>query len=161
MRKPLSTSLALVAAAVFLSACGPKPATTNTAPAANANAAKPAAAATNTAPAPSATNTAAPAAGDQLSTLAIHNKSKWAVHHLYLSPANENEWGPDQLGQKTIDPGGTFTLNSIPCNTYDIKVEDEDGDACMIKGEKFCGHDATWDLTDQELLGCEGYGDKE
>ena len=53
-----------------------------------------------------------------------------------------------------------FTLNKIPCNTYDIKVVDEDGDECIITGEKFCGNAATWDLTDEELLSCQGYGDE-
>jgi hypothetical protein len=158
MRTPLSASLTLAAAACILAGCGAKPAATN-APAANANSAKPAAAA----PAPTTPTSApgaAPAGGDQTSNLAIKNTSKWAVHHLYMSPANENEWGPDQLGTNSIAPGETFTLKNIPCDTYDIKVVDEDGDECMIKGEKFCGHEATWDLSDDELLGCEGYGEE-
>ncbi len=159
MRRSAKMLLVPVALSVALSGCGTVSVTTgtNSAPASNSNAAKPAAPATNTPPA--STPAAAPA-GDQMSNLAVHNKSKWAVHHLFLSPANENEWGQDQLGDNTIEPGATFTLKNIPCNTYDIKVVDEDGDECMVKGEKFCGHEVSWDLTDQELLGCEGYGDK-
>src|SRR5678815_2718228 len=147
--------LAPMALAGLLSGCGAKPAATNNAPAANANAAKPAPATNTAAP----TNAAAPAGGE-MSDLTIHNRSKWAVHQLFLSPAKENEWGPDQLKSHTIEPGASFTLNQIPCNTYDIKVVDEDGDECIIQGEKFCGHEATWDLTDDELLNCEGYGDQ-
>jgi hypothetical protein len=95
-----------------------------------------------------------------MSNLTITNRSKWAVHHLYLSPTKQSDWGPDQLGDQVITSGSKFTLNKIPCNTYDIKVVDEDGDECVIEGEKFCGHEATWDLTDDELLKCEGYGNK-
>jgi hypothetical protein len=96
---------------------------------------------------------------DQSSNLAIRNKSKWAVHHLYMSATKEDEWGPDQLGSETIDPGETFKLHDIPCNTYDLKVVDEDGDECVIEGEKFCSHEASWSLSEKDLLDCEGYGE--
>jgi hypothetical protein len=154
MKGSVRTVLAPLALAVCLSGCGHVTVNNgnSAAPAANTNAAKPAAPAAPAAP-------ATPAASSELSTLAIHNTSKWAVHHLYLSPANENEWGQDQLGKNTIEPGASFTLKEIPCNTYDIKVVDDDGDECMIKGQKFCGHEVTWDLSDDELLGCEGYGE--
>jgi hypothetical protein len=160
MRRALCLCTALVAASLSVG-CTVTTSTSPTNTATPTNTAKPAAA-TNTAPTnTAATNTATPAgASTDLSNLAIHNKTKWSVHHLYLSPAKENEWGPDQLGSNQIDPGQTFTLKDIPCNTYDIKVVDEDGDECVIKGEKFCGHEASWDLSDDELLGCEGYGDE-
>jgi hypothetical protein len=138
----------------------PAPATTApAAPPASANKATPTASA-NTAPAPAATPAASASGEGQLSTLVITNKSGWAVHHLYLSPTKENEWGQDQLGTNVVETGEAFTLNSIPCNTYDIKVVDEDGDECVVKGEKWCGDQVTWDLTKDELLGCEGYGDE-
>ena len=160
MKRSMCALFALVTITGLLSACTVTTTTTptNTAAPTNAAAPKPAAPPTNTA---APTNTATAPAGDaQESTLVVTNKSKWAVHQMFLSPANDNEWGPDQLASQTIEPGAKFTLNKIPCNTYDIKVVDEDGDECIVKGEKFCGHDVTWDLTDEELLGCEGYGDE-
>jgi hypothetical protein len=89
------------------------------------------------------------------STIKITNLSKWEIHHLFLSPANEKEWGPDQLGDNVIKKGGTFTLTDIDCDHYDIKVVDEDGDECVIANEELCGHAATWKITDKELLACE------
>lgn len=156
MMRPVSCA-SLLALALTLGACGggDKAPATNTAPAAPAPA-------SNTAPAPAATNTGTPAAtGEgQLSTLKITNTSGWAIHELYMSPANENKWGQDQLQNQTIAVGGTFTLNQIPCDTYDIKVVDEDGDECIIEGEKICGVNATWALTKDELLGCQGFGEE-
>lgn len=154
--------LASAALSMSLAGCTVTTSTSPSTPAANTNTAKPAAAPTTPAPAAN-TNAATPTAAapsGEMSNLTIFNKTKWAVHHLYLSPAKENEWGQDQLGDKTIDPGGSYKLTDIPCNTYDIKVVDEDGDECVIQGEKFCGHEATWNLTQDELLSCEGYGEK-
>jgi len=90
------------------------------------------------------------------STIKITNVSKWEIHHLYLSPANEKEWGPDQLGEQVIAAkGGKFTLTDIDCDHYDIKVVDEDGDECVIENEELCGDAATWKITDKSLLACE------
>jgi hypothetical protein len=123
-----------------------------------ANAAAPAPAASS--PAPAAASAPAQPSGDKTSNLTIYNKTDWAVHHLYVSPAGQSQWGADQLGEVTIEPGSSFKLNDIPCDTYDIKVVDEDGDECVIPGEELCGHAATWNLTRESLLNCEGYGEE-
>jgi hypothetical protein len=89
----------------------------------------------------------------------ITNKSDYTIHHLFLSPAHENEWGPDQLGDNVIETDGSFTLKNIPCDTYDVKVVDEDGDECEIEAVDICGDDHHWKITNEDLLDCEGYGD--
>ncbi|MGB7926423.1 MAG: hypothetical protein WCF57_24490 [Pyrinomonadaceae bacterium] len=88
----------------------------------------------------------------------IENQSDWAIHHLYLSSTDEQEWGPDQLGNKVLEPGGSYTLHSIPCDKYDIKVVDHDGDACVIEGITMCKDHTHWNLTNKDLLSCEGFG---
>lgn len=88
----------------------------------------------------------------------IENKSEWAIHHLFLSSTDENEWGPDQLGENVLEPGESFTLHSIPCDKYDIKVVDNDGDECVIAAITMCKDHTHWNLTNKELLGCEGFG---
>ena len=100
-------------------------------------------------------------ADDDASKLKIHNKSKWTVHHFFMSPVKEDEWGPDQLRDEVIEPGESFELRNIPCATYDLKVVDEDGDDCVIPGEKFCGHEASWDLTSKDLVACESAGEED
>ncbi len=89
-------------------------------------------------------------------TITVSNESRWEIHHLYLSSTDDQYWGPDQLGEDIIRPGHTFKLTDIPCNKYDVKVVDEDGDACVINSIKMCGDAQVWHLTNEELLSCEG-----
>jgi hypothetical protein len=91
------------------------------------------------------------------SSIKVHNKSKWEIHHLFLSPTSEkDEWGPDQLGDQVIKAnGGVFTLTDIECNKYDIKIVDEDGDECIVSAVALCDDSATWNITDERLLKCE------
>lgn len=90
----------------------------------------------------------------------IVNRSDWDIYHLYLSPVNKNTWGPDQLGDNVIrHGGGKFTLRNIPCGSYDIKVVDEDGDACVVEDVVMCKDHTHWDITNRELASCEGWGD--
>ena len=88
----------------------------------------------------------------------IENKSDWDIYHLYLSSSDDDEWGPDQLSDNVLKSGASFTLHSIPCDTYDIKVVDHDGDECVIKGVPMCKDHTHWDLTNEVLLSCEGFG---
>jgi len=87
----------------------------------------------------------------------ILNKSKWDIHHFYLSATDTEDWGPDQLGDDVLESGSSFTLTEIECDIWDIKVVDEDGDECEIRGVALCDEDAIWKITDDELLECEGW----
>jgi hypothetical protein len=97
-------------------------------------------------------------AGVQRAEFMINNKSDWGIYHLYLSPEDKETWGPDQLGDNVIESGESFTLKNIPCGEYDIKVVDEDGDACVIEGIVMCKDHTHWDLTNKELAKCQGWG---
>ncbi len=89
------------------------------------------------------------------SSVTIHNGSSWGIHELYLSPSDDEAWGPDQLGSEIIDSDGRFTLNSIPCNEYDVRLVDEDGDECVIGGVGLCADNDVWTISDEDLLACE------
>jgi hypothetical protein len=87
----------------------------------------------------------------------FNNKSSLTITNLYLSPANVEEWGPDQLGDgenDTINPGASFTLTSIKPSVYDIKLVDEDGDDCIAGDIKIKENEAVT-LTDELLVGCQ------
>jgi len=99
-----------------------------------------------------ATSTPASAAG---ATVKIKNNSKWAIHHLYLSPTSEEKWGPDQLGEQVINKGETFTLKNIDPDKYDVKLVDEDGDECVVGGVPLAGGTEVWNITDKDLLACQ------
>ncbi|HVT03146.1 MAG TPA: hypothetical protein VHL58_07175 [Thermoanaerobaculia bacterium] len=96
-------------------------------------------------------------AGKSKATIEIQNLSKYDIHHLYLSPSDQTEWGPDQLGKDVMEPKGSITLTDIDCDKYDIKVVDEDGDECVIEDEVLCKGDKVWEITNEELLSCEGF----
>jgi hypothetical protein len=85
------------------------------------------------------------------------NNSSLTITNLYLTPANESQWGPDQLGDgdtDTIEPGSEFTLSKIAPSVYDIKLVDEDGDDCVAGGIKL-SESETVTLTDELLVGCQ------
>ncbi|MBT9559265.1 MAG: hypothetical protein IV100_24740 [Myxococcales bacterium] len=88
-------------------------------------------------------------------TVKVVNESDWALNNLFMSPANETEWGPDQLGDELIKKGGTFTLSKIPCDIYDVKLVDEDGDECVVEDVNVCGGKETWTITSKDLLKCQ------
>lgn len=85
----------------------------------------------------------------------IINKSDWEIHQLFLSSVDEEEWGPDQLGNEIIETGGRFTLHSIPCDDYDVQLIDEDGDACVVGDVTLCGGKDTWIIRNEDLLSCQ------
>jgi len=90
-------------------------------------------------------------------TVKVINQSKWEIHHLYLSSSSEEEWGPDQLEDEILTKGDSVTITDIPCDEYDIKVVDEDGDECIIEAVDMCRDASYWKITDKDLLECEGY----
>ena len=99
---------------------------------------------------------AAPAFAEK-ATVKVVNQSKWEIHHLFLSSSSDEEWGPDQLEDEILAKGDQLTLTNIPCDEYDIKVVDEDGDECIIEEVDLCSEDQYWKITDEDLLECEGY----
>lgn len=97
----------------------------------------------------------APAFAASNSKVIVVNKSSWAIHEMYFSPTDETEWGPDQLGKQTIETGEQFTLTGIPCDKWDVKVVDEDGDECVVENVGLCEDADKWVINDSDLLGCQ------
>jgi hypothetical protein len=105
-------------------------------------------------------SSSAPSFAQGRANVTIKNKSQWEIHHLFLSATTESEWGPDQLGDNIISAeGGTFLLKNIPCDSYDVKLVDEDGDECVVEDVDLCGSSEGWVITNDDLLECEGDGE--
>ena len=102
--------------------------------------------------------TAFAARGD--SDITIHNDSSWVLTELYLSSIDDDEWGPDQLGDEVIESGEQFTLSEIPCEVYDVRVVDEDDDVCILNDVALCNHTAGWHINDEHLLDCQADSDE-
>lgn len=98
---------------------------------------------------------AAAVAEKKHASIKVVNKSDWEIHHVYLSSSDDDEWGPDQLGQEVIATDETFTLRNIPCDTYDVKLVDEDDDECVVNTVDLCGTGETWTITNKLLLACQ------
>ena len=89
------------------------------------------------------------------SDVIIVNKSSWSIHELYFSPVDDDEWGDDQLGAQTIEPGEKFTLSGVPCDSWDVRVVDEEGDACVVEDVALCADTDKWVINDSDLLACQ------
>jgi hypothetical protein len=64
-------------------------------------------------------------------TITVVNDSSLEIRHLYLAPANTDNWGGDQLGQSPIGPGATRTLN-VSWDQSTVKLVGEDQDGCFL-----------------------------
>jgi hypothetical protein len=84
----------------------------------------------------------------------ITNSSDWQLDHLFMSTVDEEEWGPDQLGDEVIGTGESFNLKGVPCATYDVKLVDEDGDECEVRQVDVCGSGG-WNIGNDDLLDCQ------
>jgi hypothetical protein len=90
--------------------------------------------------------------------LQVINKSKAAIHHLYLSASSQKSWGPDQLGSgsdDTVEPGSKFTLHGIEAGSYDVKISTEEGTECEVDDADF-SESKEWVITEHMLEKCDG-----
>jgi hypothetical protein len=95
------------------------------------------------------------ASAGEKATVKVVNKSDWEIHQFFLSSGDNDEWGPDQLGEDVIGTDESFELRNIPCDTYDVMLVDEAEDECVVEGVDICGEDESWVITNKILLGCQ------
>jgi len=88
-------------------------------------------------------------------TVTVTNQSDWEIRHFYLASVDTTEWGPDQLGDAVIRKGASFKLTDVPCDSYDVRIVDEDDDECVIAEVDICGGSESWDITSKDLLRCQ------
>jgi hypothetical protein len=90
----------------------------------------------------------------QTATITITNSSNWEIKHLYLSPVDDDNWGPDQLNGSVISAGQTYTLNNAACNGSSVKVITEDQNGCFLYNTVACGGNASWTITNSATPDC-------
>ncbi len=90
-------------------------------------------------------------------SISLTNSSSYAVHHLFLTPAHEAHWGPDQLGNDVLESREVITVAGLDCAHYDLKFIDHEGDTCIVEDIDLCLQDAHWELTDGQLAACTGF----
>ena len=90
-------------------------------------------------------------------SIAVTNNSNREIRHLYLSPVDTKDWGPDQLDGTVVKTGETFTITEVSCPGNEIKVVAEDKDGCFMYSVVGCAQNATgWIITDDTPRDCGG-----
>jgi hypothetical protein len=84
----------------------------------------------------------------------VVNNSTREIIHVYLSSADQDDWGPNQLGDAIISSGQSFTISNVSCNAPQIKVVAEDRDGCFLSAVVNCGEAATWSITNETAADC-------
>jgi hypothetical protein len=98
---------------------------------------------------------AAAQARKERATVTVQNKSSATIRQLYLTPQDSDDWGPDQLGDNVIEAKkGAFKLTDIPCDVYDVRLVDDEGNECVVEEVDICGARETWTITDKDLKAC-------
>ncbi len=92
-----------------------------------------------------------PRAHAGMSNITVVNNSSRDVRHLYLSPPNSDNWGPDQLHGSAITPNNSFSLT---CNQASIKLVAEDQDGCFVYQVVDCSADVSWTITNEATRDC-------
>jgi len=88
-------------------------------------------------------------------SITIVNNSSRVIRHVYLSPSNQDNWGPDQLyGAAISSGGGSYTLNNVSCDQANIKVITEDQNGCFLYQVVACGQSSTWTITNDATPDC-------
>ena len=71
----------------------------------------------------------------------LTNNSTFQIDAFYASPANDDQWGEDILGQDVLAGGesGTVTIaDGSPECVYDLKAVDETGAEHELEGLNIC-----------------------
>jgi hypothetical protein len=88
-------------------------------------------------------------------SITVVNNSSREIRHLYLSPSNQDNWGPDQLSGSMIGSGGgSYTLSNVSCDQTNIRVITEDQNGCFLYQVVACGQSATWTITNGATPDC-------
>ena len=87
-------------------------------------------------------------------SVTIANNSGMEIRHVYLSPTDNDNWGPDQLNGDVIANGHSFALSNVACDAASIKVIAEDQNGCFFYQTVTCGENSTWMITTNSTPDC-------
>ncbi len=75
-----------------------------------------------------------------------NNLGSWDVYGVWISPSDGDGWGDNHLGEEILYQGDSYTAY-VQSNTYDIYIEDEDGDTYTRWGVVVESDGYTWDVS--------------
>jgi hypothetical protein len=86
-------------------------------------------------------------------TMNVVNSGGVEIRHLYLSPADNDNWGADQLANTAINPGATRTLQ-ISWDQSTVKLVAEDADGCFLTTTVDASGTSSWTITNDTTRDC-------
>ena len=86
-------------------------------------------------------------------TITVTNNSSREIRHLYLSPANNDNWGADQLNSSAISPGASRQLN-VSWEQSTVKLVAEDQDGCFLTQTVEASGEASWTIDNNTSRNC-------
>ncbi len=86
--------------------------------------------------------------------ITVVNNSNREIRYLYLSPVDQDNWGPDQLNNASLGNGQSVTLSNVSCSGAEIKVIGEDSDGCFLSTVVSCTGNAQWTITNDTPADC-------
>jgi len=86
-------------------------------------------------------------------TVKVVNNSSREIRRLFLSPVDNDNWGPDQLNQSSISPGTTRNLN-VSWDQSTVKLVAEDQDGCFLSTTVDATGTPVWTITSDTTRDC-------
>ena len=86
-------------------------------------------------------------------TITVVNNSGLEIRNLYLSPADNDNWGSDQLNGSSISPGATRTLN-VSWDQSTVKLVAEDQDGCFLYKTVEASGNPVWTIANDAARNC-------
>jgi hypothetical protein len=86
-------------------------------------------------------------------TITIVNNSGGEIRSLYLSPADNDNWGSDQLNDSSIAAGATRTLN-VSWDQSTVKLVAEDQDGCFLSTTVQASGNPVWTIASDATRNC-------
>ena len=86
-------------------------------------------------------------------TITVNNNSSREIRHFYLSPANNDSWGPDQLDNSPIGAGISRQLN-VSWEQSTVKLVAEDQDGCFLQTTVEASGNPEWTIDNNTSRNC-------
>jgi hypothetical protein len=89
-----------------------------------------------------------------IGTVALHNSSRYDIHSIQLSPADQVEWGANLISGDVLMHGEKAQLAVFDCKKYDLRMIDDENIECVIDDIDLCFEDKQWTINDDVLAVC-------
>ena len=86
-------------------------------------------------------------------TVTLVNQSSREIRRFYLSPVDNNNWGPDLLNESAINSGETRTLQ-VSWDQSNVKLIAEDQDGCFMNTTVEAAGNPVWTITNETSRNC-------